>query len=63
MGGIGGLLILFGPPFFAIVNHGIQLNLVFGPMFWVGLVYLGCGWRRAIISADQNSPNGKPPCP
>jgi hypothetical protein len=40
---LGGLLILGGFAFFAIVNHGIKLNLAFGPMLAVGLVYLGCG--------------------
>ena len=39
----GGLLILGGLPFFAIVNHGVQINLVFGPMFVVGLINLGAG--------------------
>lgn len=43
---IGGLLILCGPPFFAVVNHGIRIKLVFGPMFLVGLLFLGYGWRR-----------------
>jgi hypothetical protein len=46
--GIGGLLILGGLAFFAVVNHGVPLNLVFAPMLVVGLIYLGCGWRRAI---------------
>ncbi len=41
---IGGLLILGGPPFFAVVNHGVQVNLVFGPMLAVGLrVEMGKG--------------------
>ncbi len=44
---IGGLLILGGFALFAIVNHGIKLNLVFGPWLLTGLLYLGCGWRRA----------------
>ena len=44
---LGGLLILGGLAFFAIVNHGIKLNLVFGPMLAVGLLYLGCGCRTA----------------
>jgi len=43
---IGCLLILGGLAFFAIVNHSVQVNLVFGPMLAVGLLYLGCGWRR-----------------
>jgi NADH:ubiquinone oxidoreductase subunit 2 (subunit N) len=41
---IGGLLVLGGLAFFAIVNHGVQLNVVFGPMLVVGLLYSGCGW-------------------
>ena len=34
---IGGLLILGGLAIFAVVNHGVRLNLVFGPMVAVGL--------------------------
>lgn len=44
--GVGGILILSGLAFFAIVNHGIKLNVVFGPMLTAGLLYLGCGWWR-----------------
>ena len=44
--GIGGLLILGGLAFFAVVDGGVKLNLVFGPMLAVGLIYLGCRWRR-----------------
>jgi hypothetical protein len=40
--------------FFAIVNHGVQLNLVFG------LMDLGCGWRMAIIT---DGPEEKSSCP
>jgi hypothetical protein len=47
--GVGGLLILGGFTFFAIVNHGIQLNLAFGPILVVGMLYLLCaclqGWK------------------
>jgi hypothetical protein len=43
---IGGILILSGLAFFAIVNHGVKLSLVFGPMLAVGLLYLGCGWLK-----------------
>ena len=32
---IGGLLILGGLAFFAVVNHGIRFNVVFGPMLTV----------------------------
>ena len=49
LAGVGGLLILGGPPFFAVVNHGVQINLVFGPMLGVGLIYLGCGWRSPKV--------------
>ncbi|MGO8748662.1 MAG: hypothetical protein ACLQNE_22050 [Thermoguttaceae bacterium] len=41
---LGGFLILGGFAFFAIVNHGIKLNLALGPMLALGLLYLGCGW-------------------
>ena len=41
--GVGGSLILGGMAFFAVVNGGVRLNLVFGPMFLVGLICLGCG--------------------
>jgi hypothetical protein len=44
--GIGGLLILGGLAFFAVVNDGIRFSLVFGPMIVVGLIYLVCGWTR-----------------
>ena len=40
-------MILGGLAFFAVVNHGIQLNAVFGPMLAVGLLYLLCGWPRS----------------
>ena len=45
--GIGGLMILGGTGFFAIINHGVKLNLVFGPLLAVGLMYLVCWWRKA----------------
>ena len=45
--GVGGILILGGWAFFAIVNHGLKLNVVFVPMLAVGLLYLGCGWWKA----------------
>jgi hypothetical protein len=32
---------------FAVVNHGIRFNLVFGPMLAVGLLYLLCGCLRS----------------
>jgi hypothetical protein len=44
---LGGMLILSGLAFFAIVNHGVKLNVVFGPMLAVGLMYVGYGWWRA----------------
>ena len=46
---IGGVLILGGLAFFAIVNHGLQLNLVFGPMLAVGLIFLGGGWKSLKV--------------
>ena len=53
--GVGGLLILGGFAFFAIVNHGIRLNLVFGPMLAVGLIFLGCGWLESKCLARANN--------
>ena len=50
--GIGGLLILGGWVLFAVVNHGIRLNLVFGPMFLVGLLYLGCWWMKRNVASS-----------
>lgn len=44
--GIGGGLILGSYVLFAVVNHGIPFNLVFGPWLLTGLIYLACGWRR-----------------
>ena len=49
---IGGPLILGGFAFFAIVNHGVRLNLVFGPMFVVGLIYLACGWMKRNVASS-----------
>jgi hypothetical protein len=43
--GIGSLLILVGFALFAIVNHGVPLNIVFGPCLVTGLLYLVCWWR------------------
>lgn len=44
--GVGGGLILFGFILFAIVNHGVPLNIVFGPLLATGLLYLTCWWRK-----------------
>ena len=44
---IGGTLILGGLGLFAIVNHGIRFNLVFGPILAVGLLHLLCGILRS----------------
>ena len=44
--GIGGFLILGGFAFFAAVNHGVKLNVVFGPMVAVGLLYLVYDYRK-----------------
>jgi hypothetical protein len=48
--GIGSLLILGGFALFAIVNHGVPLNVVFGPWLVTGLLYLICwvGECRAV---------------
>jgi hypothetical protein len=43
--GIGGFLILGGFALFSIVNHGVSLNIVFGPWLVTGLLYLVCWWR------------------
>ena len=47
---IGGLLILGGFAFFAAVNHGVKLNVVFGSMLAVGLLHLLCGWLRNTVT-------------
>jgi hypothetical protein len=44
--GIGGLLILGSYVLFAVVNHSIPFNIVFGPWLLTGLLYLGCGWMK-----------------
>ena len=44
--GIGSFLILGGLAVFAIVNHGVPLNIVFGPWLVTGLMYLICWWRK-----------------
>ena len=43
--GIGSLLILGGFALFAIVNHGVPINVVYGPWLVTGLLYLICWWR------------------
>ncbi len=51
--GVGGILVLSGLAFFAIVNHGVNLNVVFGPMLVVGLLYLACGsWRASVTDCS-----------
>jgi len=55
--GIGGLLILGGFAAFAIVNHGIRFNVVFGPLLVTGLLYLACWW---ISSRGCLSPRSRP---
>ena len=45
--GIGGLLILGGFVFFAIVKYGDALNIVFGPWLLAGLLYLECWWMKS----------------
>jgi hypothetical protein len=43
--GTGSLLILGGFALFAIVNHGVPLNIVFDPWLVTGLLHLICWWR------------------
>jgi hypothetical protein len=43
--GIGGILIVGGFALFAIVNHGVPLNVVFAPWLVTELLYLICWWR------------------
>ena len=50
--GIGGLLILGGFGLFAIVNHGVPLNVVFGPWLATGLLYSACWWLRGQRAGD-----------
>ncbi len=48
--GIGSLLILGGFALFAAVNHGVPLNVVYGPWLVTGLLYLVCWWRRPRVA-------------
>jgi len=41
----------------AIVNHGVPLNVVFGPVLVTGLLYLGCWW---ISNGGCLSPRSRP---
>jgi hypothetical protein len=52
---IGGLLILAGFAFFAIVIGGIPLNLIFVPIPFVGLLYLICGWWKTKKKNEDKS--------
>ena len=52
--GIASLLILGGFALFAIVNHGVPLNIVFGPWLVTGLLYLVCWWRTSKTVAHHN---------
>jgi hypothetical protein len=54
--GIGGLLILSGFAFFAVVDGRIPFNIVFGPWLLTGLLYLACGWRKSR-AASLSSPS------
>jgi hypothetical protein len=45
--GVGGLLVLGAFVLFAVVNHGVPLNVVFGPWLLTGLLYLACGWMKS----------------
>lgn len=54
--GTGGLLILGGWAFFAVVNQGIPLNVVFGPILLAGLLFLLCWWRtRRMVRLGKRS--------
>jgi hypothetical protein len=44
--GIGGLFILGGLAFLVILTGDFPPNVIFWPTLVVGLIYLGCGWRR-----------------
>ena len=44
---ISGVLILASFVLFAVVNHGVQINLVFGPWLLTGLLYFVCGWMQS----------------
>jgi hypothetical protein len=52
--GIGGLLVLGGFGVFAAVNHGIQFNVVFGPLLATGLMYLACWWMNKSPSPPRS---------
>ena len=53
--GLGGLLIVGGFALFAIVNHGISFNIVFGPWLATGLMYLICWWRSPIKQINDKN--------
>jgi hypothetical protein len=40
--GIGGLLIVGSLALFAVVSHGVPLNVIFGPWLLTGLLHLAC---------------------
>lgn len=48
--GIGGLMILGGFALFGVVNHGVPLNIVFGPWLLTGLLYLICWCRQERLA-------------
>jgi hypothetical protein len=45
--GVGGGLIVGSFALFAVVNHGVPMNIVFAPWLLTGLLYLGCGWLKS----------------
>jgi len=53
---VGGLLILGSYALFAVVNHGISLNVVFGPWLLTGVLYLGC-WLMKHRAGSIPSPS------
>jgi hypothetical protein len=52
--GMGSILILGGFTLFAIVNHGVPLNIVFAPWLVTGLLYLVCWWRKPRTVVHHN---------
>ncbi|MGO9109709.1 MAG: hypothetical protein ACLP9L_10785 [Thermoguttaceae bacterium] len=53
--GIGGVLILSSYFLFAIMNHGIPFNIVFGPWLLTGLLFLGCAWMESKVAGSSSS--------
>jgi hypothetical protein len=58
----GGLLILGAFVLFAVVNHGVLLNVVFGPWLWTALLYLACGWMKTKVARRVSPSPMTHPC-